>query len=148
MQSLFLYPCPSGERVVAVRHDWMSNCISNGVRLESVGALPPFIGNNRSTPRMTISWLLPQLPSQHTFRVLGGGEMDVTARDINWIKRPRHLPIFNTPRVFPDTPRVIPVTPKVTGARQRHTAQGGFPVKVKQCSNYATINTSIRGLCR
>lgn len=53
--------------------------------------------------------------------VLGGGEMDVTARNINWIKRPRHLPIFNTPRV-------IPVTPRVIGGRQRHTAQGGFPV--------------------
>jgi hypothetical protein len=24
MQSLFLYPCPSGERVVAVRHNWMN----------------------------------------------------------------------------------------------------------------------------
>ena len=74
-------------------------CISNDVCLESVGALPPFIGNNRSTLRMTISWLLPQLPSQHTFRVLGG-----------------------------DTPKVIPVTPRVIGRRQRHTAQGGFPV--------------------
>ena len=96
-------------------------CISNDVCLESVGALPPFIGNNRSTPRMTISWLYHSCLRNTRSGCLAVGRWMLPRGTSTGLKCLGHLPIFNTPRVFPDTPSVI-------GRRQRHTAQGGFPV--------------------
>lgn len=98
-------------------------CISNDVCLESVGALPPFIGNNRSTLRTGGSRNTAACPG-----VWSVGRWMLPRGTSTGLKCLGHLPIFNTPRLFPDTPKVIPVTPRVIGRRQRYTAQGGFPV--------------------
>jgi hypothetical protein len=88
MQSLFLYPCPSGERVVAVRHDWM-NAASAMMCVLKAWELSPHLLETTVLPLE-----LEALAILQPVLVLGGGEMDVTARNINWIKMPRTSPHF------------------------------------------------------
>ena len=123
-------------------------CISNGVCLESVGALPPFIGNNHSTPRMTISRLYHSCLRNTRSGCLAVGRWMLPRGTSVGLKCLGHLPHFQYSKSISKYSKSNSGYSESNGQTAKIYRTGRVPCIAKQYSKNDTVNTSIRGLCR